>query len=190
LGTDNDTSDEEIISFALFADCESVTFEEASNDENWIKTMDEEINAIEKNKTWELTELPADKKSIGVKWVYKTKYKPSGEIDRYKTRLMTKGYKQKPGIDYFEVFAHVARLDTIRMLISQSIQNNWKIHQIGLKSAFLNGTLEEEVYVEMHAGYVVRGKEDKVYRLKKAFYDLKKAPRALYKKIMHNSGRL
>jgi len=78
LGTDNDPSDEEIINFALFADCEPVTFEEASGDEKWIKAMDEEINAIEKNKTWELTELPTDKKPIGVKWVYKTKYKPSG----------------------------------------------------------------------------------------------------------------
>jgi hypothetical protein len=183
LGTDNDPSDEEIINFALFADCEPVTFEEAAGNENWIKAMDEEINAIEKNKTWELTELPADKKPIGVKWVYKTKYKPSGEIDRYKARLVAKGYKQKPGIDYFEVFAPVARLDTIHMLMSLSAQNNWKIHQMDVKSAFLNGTLEEEVYVEQPAGYVVRGKEDKVYRLKKALYGLKQAPRAWYKKI-------
>jgi len=183
LGTDNDPSDEEIINFALSADCEPVTFEEASGDENWIKAMFEEIIAIEKNKTWELTELPTDKKPIGVKWVYKTKYKPSGEIDLYKARLVAKGYKQKPGIDYFEVFAPVARLDTIRMLITLSAQNNWKIHQMDVKSAFLNGTLEEEVYVEKPAVYVVRGKEDKVYRLKKALYGLKHAPRAWYKKI-------
>ncbi|PNX60252.1 hypothetical protein L195_g060093, partial [Trifolium pratense] len=96
LGNDNDPSNEEIINFALFADCEPLNFEEASGDENWIKAMDEEINAIEKNKTWELTELPADKKPIGMKWVYKTKYKPSGEIDRFKARLVAKGYKQKP----------------------------------------------------------------------------------------------
>jgi len=182
LGTDNDPSDEEIINFALFADCEPVTLEEAAGDENWIKAMDEEIKAIEKNKTWELTELPANKKPIGVKWVYKTKYKPNGEIDRYKARLVAKGYKQKPGIDYFEVFAPVARLDTICMLISLSAQNNWKIHQRNVKSAFLNGTLEEERYVEQPAGYLVKGKEDKVYRLKKALYGLKQAPRAWYKK--------
>ncbi|CAJ2639943.1 unnamed protein product [Trifolium pratense] len=102
LGNDNDPSDEEIINFALFADCEPLNFEEASGDENWIKAMDEEINAIEKNKTWELTELPANKRPIGVKWVYKTKYKPSGEIDRFKARLVAKGYKQKPEEVYVE----------------------------------------------------------------------------------------
>ena len=102
--------------------------------------------------------------------MYKTKYKPSGEIDHFKARLVAKGYKQKPGIYYFEVFAPVARLDTIRMLISLSAQNNWKIHQMDVKSAFLNGTLEEEVYVEQPAGYEIEGKEDKVYKLKKALY--------------------
>ena len=82
--------------------------------------MNEEIHAIEKNDTWELTDLLADKKPIGVKWVYKTKYKPNGEVDRFKARLVSKGYKQKSGIDYFEAFAPVARLDTIRMIISLS----------------------------------------------------------------------
>ncbi|RDX66062.1 putative mitochondrial protein, partial [Mucuna pruriens] len=96
VGNDNDPSDEEIINFALFADCEPVTFEEAASDRNWRKAMDEEIHAIEKNQTWELTDLPGDKRPIGVKWVYKTKYKPSGEIDRFKARLVAKGYKQKP----------------------------------------------------------------------------------------------
>nr|KYP70017.1 Retrovirus-related Pol polyprotein from transposon TNT 1-94 [Cajanus cajan] len=145
--------------------------------------MDEEIHAIEKNQTWELTDLPADKRPIGVKWVYQTKYMSSGEIHRLKARLVEKWYKQKLVIDYFEVFAPVARLDTIRMLISLSAQNNWKIHQMDVKSAFLNGTLEEEVYVEQPAGYEVEEKEDKVYRLKKALYGLKQAPRAWYKKI-------
>jgi len=115
--------------------------------------------------------------------VYKTKYKSSGEIDRFKARLVAKGYKQNPSIDYFEVFAPVARLDTIRMLISLSAQNNWKIHQMDVKSAFLNDTLEEKVYVKQLAGYEVEGKEDKVYILKKALYGLKQAPRAWYKKI-------
>ena len=145
--------------------------------------MDGEIHAIEKNDTWELTDLPADKKPIGVKWVYKTKYKHNSEIDRFKARLVAKGYKQKPGIDYFEVFAPVAKLDIIRMIISLSAQNKWKIYQMDVKSAFLNGTLEEEVYVEQPTGYVIPGVEDKVYRLKKALYGLKQAPRAWYKKI-------
>ncbi|RDX73399.1 putative mitochondrial protein, partial [Mucuna pruriens] len=88
-------------------DCDPVTFEETSSDENYIKTMDDEIYAIENN------EMP-----IGVKLVYKTKYNPNGEIDRFKARLVAKGYKQKSSIDYFEVFAPVARLDTIHIIIS------------------------------------------------------------------------
>lgn len=79
--------------------------------------MNEEIHAIEKNNTWELTTLLLSKRPIGVKWVYKTKFKPTREVDRFKARLVVKGYKQKAGIDYFKVFASVARLDTIRMKI-------------------------------------------------------------------------
>ena len=179
MGNDNDPSNEEIINFALFAYCESVTLEEASNNQHWRKAMDEEIHVIKKNQTWELIDLPADKRPIGVKWVYKTKYKSSGEIDHFKARLVAKGYKQKPCIDYFEVFTPVARLDTICMLISLSAQNNWKIHQMDVKSAFLNDTLEE-VYVEQPTGYEVERKEDEVYILKKALYGLKQAPRAWY----------
>ncbi|XP_058777093.1 aspartic proteinase CDR1-like [Vicia villosa] len=117
-----------IVSFKPTDYCDPFTLEEATDDENWRKTMNEEINAIKKNKTLELTELPADKKAIGVKWVYKSKYKPTGEIDHYK-----------------------ARLDTIRMLILISAQNSWKIHQINVKSQFLNGNMEEEVYVKQPA---------------------------------------
>ena len=122
-------------------------------------------------------------KPIGVKWVYKTKYKPNREIDCFKARLVAKSYKQKLGIEYFEVFGSVARVNTIRMTISLSAQNKWKIYQIDVKSDFLNGTLKEEVRVEQLASYVIKGKEDKVYRLKKTLYGLKQTPRAWYKKI-------
>ena len=119
VGRDDDPEDreEEVTYYALFADCDPVTYEEAANDDCWIKAMNEEIHAIEKNDTWELTTLPEGKKPIGVKWVYKTKYNPNGEIDRFKARLVAKGYKQKPGIDYFEVFAPVARLDTLKNML-------------------------------------------------------------------------
>lgn len=83
---------------------------------------------------------------------------------------MAKGYKQKPGIDYLEVFAPVARLDTVRLIVSLAAQNSWKIFQMDVKSAFLNGTLEEEVYVEQPAGYVKESQADMVYKLKKALY--------------------
>ncbi|PRQ23286.1 putative RNA-directed DNA polymerase [Rosa chinensis] len=171
-------SDEDIVNFALYADCDPLTFDEACHQQHWVKAMDDEIHAIEKNDTWELTSLPEGKAAIGVKWVYKTKYKPNGDVDRFKARLVAKVYKQKPGIDYLEVFASVARLDTVRMVISLAAHNCWKIFQMDVKSAFLNGTLEEEVYLEQPLGYVKEGQSEKVYKLKKALYGLKQAPRA------------
>lgn len=140
--------------------------------------MEEEIQDIKKNDTWELDSLPSGNQVIGVKWVYKVKKNSKGEVERYKARLVVKGYKQKHGIDYEEVFAPVARLETIRLLLSLAAQNQWKIHQMDVKSAFLNGYLEEEVYIEQPPGFVIEGYEDKVLRLKKALYGLKQAPRA------------
>ena len=128
--------------FCLLAGCELVSFEKAAQDKKWRKEMDEEIRVIEKNNTWELTSLPKGHKAIGVKWVYKTKRNAKGEIERHKARLVAKGYSQKAGIDYDEVFTPVARLETIRLIISLAAQNKWKIHQMDVKSAFLNGVLE------------------------------------------------
>ncbi|KAI5324564.1 hypothetical protein L3X38_033637 [Prunus dulcis] len=118
-----------------------------------------------------------------VKWVYKTKLNLDGSIQKNKARLVAKGYAQKPGIDYNETFAPVARLDTIRTIIALAAKNNWKLYQLDVKSAFSNGVLEEEVYIEQPDGFLVKGKEDKVYKLHKALYGLKQAPRAWYGEI-------
>ena len=96
-------------------------------------------------------------------------------MQRYKARLVAKGYKQREGIDYGEVFALVARLETIRLMISLVVQHRWKIYQLDVKPAFLNGFLEEEIYVEQPLGYIKAENESKVYKLKKALYDLKQA---------------
>ncbi|CAJ2651499.1 unnamed protein product [Trifolium pratense] len=111
-------------------------------------------------------------------WVYKAKKKSKGEVERYKARLVAKGYSQRADIDYDEIFAPVARLETVRLIISLAAQNKWKIHQIDVKSAFLNGVLDEEVYIEQPQGYEVKGEKEKVLKLKKALYGLKQAPRA------------
>lgn len=120
---------------------------------------------------------------IGVKWVYKTKLNPDGSIHKHKARLVVKGYSQMAGIDYGDTFAPVARHETIRLIVALSAQCGWKIFHLDVKSAFLNGILEEEIYVEQPAGFIVAGYEDSVYRLHKALYGLKQAPRAWYSRI-------
>ena len=163
--------------FSFFT-CEPHNFEEAASEEIWKKAMDEEITTIEKNHTWDLAELPKGKDVIGLKWVYKTKYKEDGSIQKHKARLVAKGYSQQPGVDFNETFAPVARMETIRTVLALAAQYELPVYQLDVKSAFLNGELEEEVYVEQPQGYIVKGKEDMVYRLRKALYGLKQAPRA------------
>jgi hypothetical protein len=172
-----------ITHFALFADCDPTTFETAVKEEKWRKAMDDEINSIEKNDTWDLCDLPKGHKTIGVKWVFKTKLNKNGEVDKYKARLVAKGYKQQCGVDYTEVFSPVARHDSIRLVIALAAQNSWPIFQLDVKSAFLHGYLEEQVFIDQPPGYVKFGNEHKVYRLKKALYGLKQAPRAWYNRI-------
>jgi len=163
--------------------CEPADFEEAKMDQNWIAAMKEELFMIERNKTWELVDRPQNRKVIGVKWVYRTKLNADGSINKHKARLVVKGYAQIFGVDYSDTFAPVARLDTIRLLLAVAAQENWKVYQLDVKSAFLNGFLQEEIYVEQPEGYIKEGEEDKVCLLKKALYGLKQAPRAWYSRI-------
>jgi hypothetical protein len=130
--------------------------------------MNQEIEAIERNETWELTNLSLRGKIIGVKWIFKTKLNDHREVDKYKTRLVAKGYNQQYGVDYAEVFALVARLDTIRMVLSLAAQKSWLIYQLDVKLAFLHGEINEEVFVDQPPSYEQKGEETKVYRLKKA----------------------
>ncbi|WJZ94710.1 hypothetical protein VitviT2T_013543 [Vitis vinifera] len=159
------------------------TFEEAVQSSKWRAAMDLEIEAIERNETWELTDLPEGVKKIGVKWVFKTKLNENGKVDKCKARLVAKGYAQQHGIDYTEVFAPVARWDTIRMVIALAARNGWSVYQLDVKSAFLHGELNEVVFIEQPQGYEKKGEEHKVYKLKKALYGLKQAPRAWYSRI-------
>lgn len=162
---------------------EPVDFGAAKKDQNWMAAMKEELSMIEKNRTWELVDRPQDRKVIGVKWVYRTKLNADGSINKHKARLVVKGYAQIFGVDYSDTFAPVARLDTIRILLAVAAQMNWKVYQLDVKSAFLNGVLHEEIYVEQPEGFVKNEEKDKVYLLKKAIYGLKQAPRAWYNKI-------
>ena len=118
-----------------------------------------------------------------MKWVYKIKVKANGEIDRYKARLVAKGFEQREGNDYEEIFSPVARIEIVRLIIVLVAQRQWKIHQMDVKSAFLNGPLDEEVYVKQLLSFIQSGKEEKVYKLIKALYGLKQTPRAWNKRI-------
>lgn len=140
--------------------------------------MEAELASIEKNKTWELVDLPKNRKAISLKWVFKMKKDPSGKIIKHKARIVAKGYVQKHGIDYEEVFAPVARIETVRLILALTGTNGWKVHHLDVKSAFLNGNLEEEVYVLQPQGYEKKEEPNKVLRLPKALYGLKQAPRA------------
>jgi hypothetical protein len=117
--------------------------------------MEDEIDIIEKNKTWKLVNRLQDKDIISVKWIYKVKYNVDGLVQRNKARLVAKGYSQQPGVDFHENFAPVARLDTMRVLISFVAQKGWLLYQLDVKSAFLNGELKEEVYVKQPQGFAI-----------------------------------
>ena len=175
---------DEVQNFAMFSSTNDPLFyQQAVKSKNWREAMDLEIEAINKNKTWKLVNAPSGAKVIGVKWVYRTKLNKNGKIDKCKASLVAKGYAQEKGIDYNEVYAPVARWDTIRLIISLAARNGWKLYQLDIKSAFLHGELTEEVYVAQPQGYEVKGEEDKVYRLLKALYGLKQAPRAWFRRI-------
>ena len=153
-------------------------FKEANKFREWRDACEEEIMSIIKNKTWSLVDLPAGTKPIGLKWVFKIKRKSDGTITKYKARLVAKGYVQKHGIDFDEVFAPVARIETVRFIIALAATNGWEVHHLDVKTAFLHGELKENVYVTQPEGFVTKGSEEKVYKLHKALYGLRQAPRA------------
>ncbi|GJV89252.1 ribonuclease H-like domain, reverse transcriptase, RNA-dependent DNA polymerase [Tanacetum coccineum] len=162
----------------LLAEDEPKNYKEASNDQKWIEAMKDELDSINRNNTWRLTSLPPGHKAIGLKWVFKTKKDADGKIIKHKARLVAKGYIQEHGIDFEEVFAPVARMETIRLLLAIAANNKWQVHHLDVKSAFLHGDLQEEVYVTQPEGFIKRKDNGKVYRLIKALYGLRQAPRA------------
>ena len=117
------------------------------------------------------------------KWIYKVKFSADGNIEKCKARFVARGFSQKEGIDYDETFAPVARYNSIRVIISLASVLGWKLHQMDVKTAFLNGQIEEEVYIEQPKGFELHGRESHVCKLKKALYGLKQAPRAWYSRI-------
>lgn len=167
---------EEIAFFTL--DDEPRTYKDASESDEWPQwhqAMQEEIEALNKNKTWELVNKPPNVKPIKNKWVYKVKLKPDGQVERFKARLVAKGYSQIPNIDYKETYAPVASMNTVRMFLAIANQNNMRIMQFDIKTAFLYGDLDEQLYMEQPEGF--NKGDGKVCKLVKSLYGLKQAPR-------------
>lgn len=141
------------------------------------------VSSILKNDVWDIVPRPEGKSVVSSKWLFKIKHVVDGSIEKYKARFVAKGFSQKEGIDYEETFAPVARYTSIRTIIAIAASKGWKIHQMDVKTAFLNGVIEEKVYIEQIEGFVVHGKESHVFQLKKALYGLKQAPLFWYKRI-------
>ena len=154
--------------------------QEAFKYPKWKAAVDEEVRALSKNGTWEITDLPRGKKPVGCKWIFTVKYKTYGNVDRYKARLVAKGFTQSYGIDYQETFTPVAKLNTVRVLLSLAANLDWSLHQLDVKNAFLNGDLEEEVYMDIPVGLETTSNFNKVCRLRKSLYGLKQSPRAWF----------
>jgi hypothetical protein len=156
----------------------------ASPDANdWKEAVRSEMDSILSNGTWEMIDRPYVCKLVGCKWVFKKKFRPNGTIDKYKAMLVVKGYTQKEGENFFDTYSPIARLTTIHILLSLAASHGLLVHQVDVKTTFLNGELKEEIYITQPNGFVVKGHEDKVCKLQKSLYGLKQAPNRWYEKF-------
>lgn len=194
LEIESDDDDDEVAQFAYLVDDnafilsgeEPKSFKEATESPDclhWESAMDDEINSVTSIGTFDLVKLPPNREAIGSKWVYRLKRDPAGEISRHKARIVALGCAQQPGIDFFDTHAPVAKMDAIRFLLAYAAMCDFEIHQVDVKTAFLNGDLEETIYMRQPKGYVVKGKEDHVWKLNKTLYGLKQAGRVWYHKL-------
>ena len=149
----------------------------------WKEAINDEMDSLLSNGTWELTDLPHNSKLIGCKWVFRRKYNTDGSLQTFKARLVAKGFRQKEGVDYFDTCAPVARITSIRVLFALASIYDLYIHQMDVKTAFLNDDLDDEVYMEQPEGFVLPGNEKKVCRLIKSLYGLKQAPKQWHEKF-------
>jgi hypothetical protein len=165
------------------AQIEPKKVDEALQDESWVSAMHEELHQFTRNDVWTLVPCPTEQNIIGTMWIFKNKTDEHGTVVWNKTRLVAQGYTQIEGVDFDEIFVPVARLESIRILLSIDCHLGFKLYQIDVKSAFLNDILQEEVYVEQPKGFQDPHHSHHVYKLKKALYGLKQAPRAWYERL-------
>lgn len=166
---------------------EPTNFAQAKRFDEWLKAMNEELKALESNDTWTVCSLPPGKHAIGCKWVYKLKFNADGTLERHKARLVAKGYTQQEGIDFADTFSPVAKMTTVKTLLSVSAAKNWSLTQLDISNAFLNGELHEEIYMTLPPGYTPKEGEslppNAVCKLRKSLYGLKQASRQWFLKF-------
>ena len=165
---------------------EPQTYKEAVNSMEglmWKEVIKSEIDSILLNHIWELVDLPPGCKPLSSKWIFKRKQKVDGSIDKYKARFVIKGYKQTKGLDYFDTYSPVTRINSIRMVLAIAALRNLEVHQMDVKIAFLNGDLDEEIYMEQPEGFFAPGQGIKVSKLVKSLYGLKQAPKQWHEKF-------
>jgi len=167
----------------LLSVIEPTTIDEALSDDGWILAMKEELNQFQRNDVWDLVPKPLQKNIIGTKWVFRNKLNEQGEVIRNKSRHVAQGYSQQEDIDYTETFAPVARLEAIKLLLSYAVNHGIILYQMDVKSAFLNGVIEEKVLVKQPPGFEDLKNHDYVYKLKKSLYGFKQAPRIWYDRL-------
>ena len=138
--------------------------------------MDAEIQALVQTSTWEFVDLPLSKQTVGCKWMYTIKHKADGTIERYKARLVAKCFTQTEGIDFMETFSPVAKLSTVRLLLTLAATQSWFLKQLDVNNAFLHGDLHEEIYMDLPLG-VTPPKPSQVCHLRKSLYGLRQASR-------------
>jgi hypothetical protein len=158
---------------------EPYRIEDALRDPEWVVAMQEELNNFTRNEVWHLVSRP-NQNAVGTKWVFRNKQDEHGVVTRNKARFVAKGYSQVEGLDFDETYAPVARLESIRILLAYATYHGFKLYEMDVKSAFLNGPIKEEVYVEQPPSFEDSEYPSQVYKLSKALYGLKQAPRAWY----------
>lgn len=161
------------------------TVNQALRDPRWRNACTDEFNAVTRNHTYDLVPPAPGQNVIDTKWIFTLKYLPNGQIDRYKARLVARGFNQKYGLDYAETFSPVIKSTTVRLVLEQAVRHDWCIRQLDVNNAFLQGTLQDEVYVSQPPGFVDQDRPHHVCRLRKALYGLKQAPRAWYEELKH-----
>ena len=171
---------------ALTGECvetEPSSFKEAVQQSIWVDAMVEEYDSIVRNNVWDVVPRPENKLVVSSHWLYKVKKAVDGSVEKHKVRFIARGFSQVEGIDYDETFSPVERYSYFRSMLALSTHIGWKIHQMDVKTAFLNGEIEEEVYIEQPEGFETFDHESHVCRLKRALYGLKQEPRAWYTKL-------